>query len=157
MIALIAQIQNVAGDKDKIFGKIEITGGPSRLYNQPVGESIATLFVFGIRIAFVVAAILVLLYMLWGAFDYITSGGEPEKTTNARGKIVNAFLGIILLIVVFTIWVFITEVFGIIKRTERGFTIQLPTLQNPGGSGGSGGSGSGGSGGGKPGDPRQPI
>ena len=83
--------------------------------------------------------------------------GEPEKTTNARGKIVNAFLGIILLIVVFTIWVFITEVFGIIKRTERGFTIQLPTLQNPGGSGGSGGSGSGGSGGGKPGDPRQPI
>ena len=47
MIALIAQIQNAAGDKDKIFGKIEITGGPSRLYNQPVGESIATLFVFG--------------------------------------------------------------------------------------------------------------
>src|SRR3989338_8602405 len=117
MIALLAQIQNTAKDTKDIFGKVEITGGPTGLYNQPVSESIATLFVFFVRGAFVVGALLVLIYMLWGALEYITSGGDQENVENARGKMLNAFVGIIILIVVFTVWVFLTDMLGIIKKT----------------------------------------
>jgi uncharacterized membrane protein YgcG len=159
MIALLAQIQDLAKDPKDIFGKVEITTGPTSLYNQPVSESIATIFVFFIQFAFVVGGILVLVYMLWGALDYITSGGDPDRAGQARQKIINALIGIIVLVMVLAIWLFITDIFGIIRKTEHGFRFNLPTLGKDGTSGNSGGSSGGSSGGTTPCDnpiPRKP-
>ncbi len=33
-------------------------------------------------------------FVIWGAFQYQTSQGDPEKTKNARSTIVNALIGI---------------------------------------------------------------
>lgn len=49
-------------------------------------------------------AILVLIFMiLWGAFDWLTSGGDKEKIAAARGKLINAVIGIMLFAVAFAI------------------------------------------------------
>ncbi len=141
---LLAQAQNTLRDAADIFGKVEVKTGPSILYNGKVEESLATVFVFGIRFVFVIAGIAVLIYMLWGALDYITSGGDPDNAAKARQKIINAVIGIVVLIVALALWLFITNVFGIIQRTpDGGFKFSLPRLGESSSSGSSSGTGTG--------------
>ncbi len=60
----------------------------------------------GIRILFVVAAIAFIFIFIWGAFDWIVSGGDKEKLANARKKIIAAITGLTLLALAFVIlWV----------------------------------------------------
>jgi hypothetical protein len=44
-----------------------------------------------------IAAVMVLIYLLWGGIEWITSGGDKGKTENARNKITNAIIGLIVL------------------------------------------------------------
>jgi hypothetical protein len=44
----------------------------------------------------VIAALLVLLYIMWGAFDWLTSGGDKGKIDQARQKIIAAVIGIVI-------------------------------------------------------------
>lgn len=49
-------------------------------------------------------AIIVLIFMvLWGAYDWLTSEGDKEKLENAKRKLINAFVGILLFAVAFAI------------------------------------------------------
>jgi hypothetical protein len=45
----------------------------------------------------VISALMVLLYLLWGAFDWITAGSESGKTQKARDKMTNAVIGLVVL------------------------------------------------------------
>ena len=42
-------------------------------------------------------SILVLLYLIWGAIEWITSGGDKGKTEAARNKITSAVIGLIVI------------------------------------------------------------
>lgn len=69
-----------------------ITGPlPSKFTNLASVVSEALKFVFPI------AGILLLAYLLWGGFDYLTSMGDAKKAEVARGKITNAILGFIII------------------------------------------------------------
>lgn len=57
-----------------------------------------------IRIFIIVCSLAMLIYMLWGALDWITSGGEKEKISKAQNKITNAVIGFIVLFAVFAIF-----------------------------------------------------
>src|SRR5947209_3197997 len=41
-----------------------------------------------------IAAILAVVMVVYGGFQYITSQGEPEKTGKAKGTLVNALIGL---------------------------------------------------------------
>lgn len=56
-----------------------------------------------LQLAFGIAIILVLIYLVWGAFDWITSGGDKDAVGKARSKIVNALIGIAVLAVAFAL------------------------------------------------------
>lgn len=56
-----------------------------------------------IQLAFALAIVLVLIYLVWGAFDWITSGGDKDAVGKARSKIVNALIGIAVLAVAFAL------------------------------------------------------
>lgn len=56
-----------------------------------------------IQLAFGIAIVLVLVYLVWGAFDWITSGGDKDAVGKARSKIVNALIGIAVLAVAFAL------------------------------------------------------
>jgi len=56
-------------------------------------------------------AMLVIVYFLWGSIDWITSGGDSGKVASARNKMVQAFIGLLLLSFSFVIIAFIGNLF----------------------------------------------
>lgn len=57
----------------------------------------------GIILVYEIAIIAVVVMLVWGAVEWIVSGGDKESLANAKKRIVNAIIGIILLSVVFAI------------------------------------------------------
>lgn len=127
--SLIAQTPGTG--VDKIFGNFDGPAGQDVINRAPVGEAVARMLSFLINMSFTVVAILVLLYMLWGAYLWISSGGDSEKITSARKKMVQAVIGMILFIAVFSIWAtVISGSFGLIKFENGGIELKLPTINN---------------------------
>jgi hypothetical protein len=59
----------------------------------------------------VVGALSVLLYMVWGAVEWITAGGDSGKIQKARDKMTQAVIGMIVLASTFVIIQLISELF----------------------------------------------
>ena len=77
-----------------------------------------------LTIAFAAAAILVLFFLVLGAFNWITSGGDKEKVGNARKIIINALIGFVILALAF----FIVRVVGDIIHIDIFNQGSIPTL-----------------------------
>ncbi|MFW5703965.1 MAG: hypothetical protein ACOCXQ_03940 [Patescibacteria group bacterium] len=58
---------------------------------------------FLIRMFFVLAGLVALVFLLLGAFSWITSGGEEEAVKKSRDKITAAIIGVILIVVVLAV------------------------------------------------------
>lgn len=67
---------------------------------------------FIIRMFFIVAGLVALIYLLLGAFSWITSGGNKENVDKAREKIQAALIGMILIFVVLAIVTVIENIFN---------------------------------------------
>jgi amino acid transporter len=65
--------------------------------------NLSTILSFFIRLFFTIAALAALLYLLLGAFEWITSGGEKEKVSKAQQKIQAAVIGVVLIVAVLAI------------------------------------------------------
>ena len=114
---------------DDIFGKItpppgmNIGGGGDA--NAGFGQFIA----FGIKTFIIIAGLFMLIYLLWGALDWITSAGEKEKITKAQNKITNAVIGIVLIFVVLVVFNLLAgNILGIIKPGTNGWEFIIPSL-----------------------------
>ncbi|MBI4029511.1 MAG: hypothetical protein HY376_04070 [Candidatus Blackburnbacteria bacterium] len=79
--------------------KINIgTGAPSTtVANLTIGAIVST----AIKILVVVAAVLFFFWLVLGGIKWITSGGDKNKTEEARQQITSALVG---LVVVFSAW-----------------------------------------------------
>ncbi len=62
-----------------------------------------------IRPMFEIAAVAVVFYLLFGAFKLITSAGDKNQVASARNMITHAFVGLILLLLLFLVVEFIPE------------------------------------------------
>lgn len=115
---------------DDLFGGITppeaMNIGAGKSATQGLGDFIG----FGIRIFIIVAGLFMLLYLLWGTLDWISSSGDKEKLTKAQNKITNALIGIVLVFVVLVVFNLLAgNILGIIDPNGNGgFTIKLPTL-----------------------------
>ena len=56
-----------------------------------------------LTIAFAVAILVVLVMLIWGAFEWITSGGDKDTVGKARGRIVNALIGLAVLAIAYAL------------------------------------------------------
>jgi len=83
--------------------------------------SIGALITFGIRIIMFLGFLLAFIYLLIGGISYITSSGEPAKTAAAQKKIVYAIVGLVVIILAFSILTLI----------ERVFTLNVGSLTSP--------------------------
>lgn len=45
----------------------------------------------------ILGGLLVLIFLVWGAFDWLSSGGSEKKLEGAKTKITNAVIGMIIL------------------------------------------------------------
>jgi len=119
---LIAQ-----SDVENAIGTINPPPGMKDIADNPVG-GVGKLLSTGIQIFFLVASLALLVYLLWGAYDWLTSGGEKEKLTKAQLKIVNAIVGMLLMVVVMVVFnVIMKDVLGG-KFIGPGFTFNIPTI-----------------------------
>jgi len=110
------------------FGKITPPESIGILGSDPA-IALGKLFEVGVRIFIIIAGISLMIYLLWGAYDWINSGGEKEKIAKAQEKITNAFIGMILIFAMLAIWAVVTgNILGIIKITPNGLEFTLPTL-----------------------------
>lgn len=114
---------------DDLFGGISPPPAMNVGGNDPV-QGLGKFIGFGIQMFILVAGLFMLLYLLWGAFDWISSSGEKEKITKAQNKITNALIGIVLVFVVLVVFNLLAgNILGIIVPIEGGgFQIKLPTL-----------------------------
>ncbi len=74
-----------------------------------------------LTLALAFGGLMVVIMILWGAFEWITSGGDKENVSKARNRIINALIGLAVLAAAFAL----ARVFG-------QFTgLQLENLQIP--------------------------
>ncbi|MBI2021473.1 hypothetical protein HYS93_01150 [Candidatus Daviesbacteria bacterium] len=64
-----------------------------------IGKVLANAF----TIIVFIAALSVLVMLIWGAFQWIVSGGDKENVAKARGRILAALIGLAVLAVAFLI------------------------------------------------------
>lgn len=119
----------LAGDVENVIGTINAPSGMNEFKDDPVG-GLGKLLSTGISIFFLVASLALLIYLLWGAYDWLTSGGEKEKLSKAQLKIVNAIVGMLLMIVAIVVFnVIMINVLGG-KFIGPGFTFTVPTVND---------------------------
>ncbi len=73
---------------------------------QPSGQGFPTIGSFitnALTVAFALAILIVLIMMIWGAFEWIASGGDKEAVGKARGRIINALIGLAVLAIAYAI------------------------------------------------------
>lgn len=105
-----------------IFGTVE---PPVSTIPTEASSALGTLIGMGIKIFIFVAAVALLIYLLLGAYEWIISGGEKEKLSKAQGKITNAIVGIIVVILVLSVFCMVTQN---ILGWESCFEFPLPNL-----------------------------
>lgn len=75
-----------------------------RIQDPDVGYSNISDFInASIRLAFIIALIMVLAMLVWGAVEWIMSGGSKEGLDGARKRIINALIGLTILAVAFAV------------------------------------------------------
>lgn len=86
---------------------------------QPGETTIATILATFLRISLLVAGILLLIYLVIGGIQWLTSGGEKAALESARGRLTNAFIGLMIIVLVLVIIDLINRVLGLdILRPE---------------------------------------
>ena len=105
-----------------IFGQISPAQGMPTDTGNFIGGAI--------NIFLIVAGIAMMIYLLWGGFDWITSGGEKEKLTKAQQKLTNAVIGIFIVIFALVLFNLIAgEILHIVEVTPGGgWKFNLPQI-----------------------------
>lgn len=60
-----------------------------------------------------IAALLVLLYLIWGAIEWITSAGDKSKTEKARDRMTQSVIGLIVLAATLAIYMLVQSFLGV--------------------------------------------
>ncbi|MBI4097876.1 MAG: hypothetical protein HY426_02445 [Candidatus Levybacteria bacterium] len=87
------------------------------------GEGIGELISDIITILFIIAVILAIAFLVYGGIKWIISGGDKTKVEAARGTIVAALVGLVLVFLSYFLINLITQFLGIGTLTGGSFSI----------------------------------
>ena len=107
---------------DALFGGISPPAGMNIGGSDPV-QGLGKLVAFGINMFIMVAGMFMILYLLLGAFDWITSGGDKDAVGKARNRIINALIGLAVLAIAFAL--------AKVASQFLGFNIENITIPSP--------------------------
>jgi hypothetical protein len=97
--------QNLEEIQSKALPKFEFSGEQGN-----IGSIVSSL----VNYLFPLAGLLLLLYLIFGGFSLMTSGGDPKAVQAAKSKITNALIGFII---VFTSY-WLVQILGTILGIE---------------------------------------
>lgn len=103
MDKLLTQDLQIPGVSGTISGPL-----PSGRFNN-----LADLVNNAIPILFPVAGVLLLAYLIWGGFDYMTSMGDPKKAEAGKTKITHAIIGFFIIFAAYWITQLVAFLFGL--------------------------------------------
>lgn len=119
----------LAVDTKDIFGTIKAPVDDPLYTSADPNAALGAIISFIIQGFFFVAGIASLFYLLWGAFDWVTSEGQKEKVAKAQNKIMYAVVGLVLMVVVVVIFnVVMGTVLGGKFGIQDGLKFSLPTI-----------------------------
>jgi len=105
-------MDKVLAQSIKLPGMSGAISGP--LNTGPVKfNSLADLVNNAKDIFFPIAGIVLLAYLIWGGFDYLTSMGDPKKAEAGRTKITNAIIGFFIIFTAYWIVQLVAFVLGL--------------------------------------------
>lgn len=122
LLSLIAVTPAFAGN----FTTVSIAP-PDGLVKADVGINDIIRFVLTLLV--VVGVLASLIFLIYGGIKWITSGGDKGAVETARGQIVAAIVGLIVIIMSFAILSFVLQLLGISQSDI--FNIKVPKLVNP--------------------------
>lgn len=64
-----------------------------------------------LNIVFYIAVFMAFFWLAWGAFQFLVSRGNKEEIARARGRIIWALVGLVIIIMSYTIAKYMTEIF----------------------------------------------
>jgi hypothetical protein len=76
----------------------------------------------------ILASIWVLFQLLQGGLEWIGSGGDKTGLDNARNRITNAIIGLIIVFASWAVYLMLMQFLGIPTLGEGGINFQLPSL-----------------------------
>lgn len=88
------------------------------------GELVGTIVKNVVTLFFTVAAVGFVIMILWGATEWILSGGDKEKVAAARKRIVTAIVGIAILALAFVM----IDIVGQVTSIDFGGNLRIPSL-----------------------------
>lgn len=100
-------------DRCVINEKFPLGGGKTGNVDVATIQGFECIFRNILGIATTLAGIAFFVMLLIGGFKYMTSGGDPKASEQAKGTITSALLGIILLILAWLILKFISQFAGL--------------------------------------------
>jgi hypothetical protein len=74
-----------------------------------IGNFISNIVSMGI----IIAGLMVLLYLVWGGIEWMSSGGDKAKTELAQKRLTNAIIGLAILPASWALWKIILYFFGV--------------------------------------------
>ncbi|OGM14715.1 hypothetical protein A3D84_00490 [Candidatus Woesebacteria bacterium RIFCSPHIGHO2_02_FULL_42_20] len=84
-----------------------------RIANMTAVEFISNLLRVLLGLAFIIGSLAFFFILILGGIEWITSGGDKVKVDDARRKVTNALIGLVLLFSVFAIANLVDFVFGV--------------------------------------------
>ncbi len=101
-------VKNVLAATQDSTEKIKVKP-PSVAYIGSVGDLLSGL----LTIAIIFGALAVFIYLIWGGFDWLTSGGDSGKIEKAQKKITSALIGFAIIAAAYGLMKLIGAFFGI--------------------------------------------
>lgn len=100
--------------------------------SPPAGKGFASLSNFiqnALLLVFTVGAFIVLLMLIIGAYEWMTSGGDKEAVGKARTRIINALIGLVILAIAFAL----VNLIGVFTGLNlKDLTVPGPLKDDPG-------------------------
>lgn len=111
-LAAAITILSYLATASRVFAQVDIGITPPKQGIAPTA-TVGTVLSNALTIIFVFAAIAVLFMLIWGAFQWVTSGGDKEAVGKARGRIIHALIGLAILALAFLITNVVGQIVGI--------------------------------------------
>lgn len=105
---------------DDVIGTVSPPPAVSQIPGASGEEKLGNALSSILRVLYAVSIVAVIFMFVWGAFQWITSGGDKDALSSARKRIMNAIIGLIILALAFVIFTIIARITKIPLYT--GFT-----------------------------------
>lgn len=76
-------------------------------YGNFTNMNVMTIVSMVIRWALILSAIVAVIFIIWGGYQYVTSSGDAEKAGKGRATLINAIIGLVIIFVAYAIVVFV--------------------------------------------------